>query len=150
MSNDRFFYVTYIRTTPERLWEALIKPEFTKLYWGCAQESSWRAGAEWKLMLPDGRIGDAGRVLEINPPRRLVLEWSNQFMPEMKAEGPSRCTLEIEPLGESVRLSVLHEIDVPQSKFVAAVSNGWPMILSSLKSLLETGQAIAPAWDRPT
>jgi uncharacterized protein YndB with AHSA1/START domain len=101
------------------------------------------------MLLPDGRVGDAGKILEIDPPRRLVLEWTNQFMPELQAEGPSRCTLEIEPRGESVRLSVLHEIDAPESRFIAAVSNGWPLILSSLKSLLETGQAIAPNWDRP-
>jgi uncharacterized protein YndB with AHSA1/START domain len=145
---DRFTYVTYIRTTPEKLWEALIRPEFTRQYWGCTQESRWEAGADWKMMLPDGRVGDAGKVLEIDPPRRLVLEWTNQFMPEMKAEGPSRCTIEIEPRGESVRLSVVHEIDVAGSRFIAAVSNGWPLILSSLKTLLETGQAIAPNWDR--
>jgi uncharacterized protein YndB with AHSA1/START domain len=145
---SRFFYVTYIRTTPEKLWAALTLPEHTKVYWTCWQESDWRPGADWKLYLPDGRLGDSGRVLEIDPPRRLVLEWRNEFMPELAAEGASRCTVEIEPAGETVKLTVVHEIDRDASKLITAVSGGWPMILSSLKSLLETGHAL-PTQPRP-
>jgi uncharacterized protein YndB with AHSA1/START domain len=143
MSNERFVYVTYIRTTAEKLWEALLKPEFTRLYWaGCWQDCEWKVGSSWKLMIPDGRVGDAGEVLEIDPPRKLVVSWRNEFIPELREEGFSRASFRLEPTGDMVKLTVLHEIDKPQSKFIEAVSNGWPSILSSLKSLLETGDSL--------
>jgi uncharacterized protein YndB with AHSA1/START domain len=130
------------------LWAALIEPEHTKVYWGASQESDWRPGAAWKMFLGDGRLADAGKVLEIDPPRRLVLEWQNQFRPELTEEGPSRCTIEIEAMGDNVRLSVVHEIDRQPSKFIDAVSGGWPMILSSLKTYMETGQPL-PTQPQP-
>jgi uncharacterized protein YndB with AHSA1/START domain len=143
MPSSRFVYVTYIRTTPEKLWRALIEPEFTSRYWAETwQESEWKPGASWRLMIPDGRVGDSGEVLEIEPPRRLVLSWRNEFRPELRAEGYSRLTYEIEKQGESVKLTVIHEIEIPGSKFIEAVSGGWPMILASLKSLLETGESL--------
>ncbi len=144
MSASKFVYVTYIRTTPEKLWQALIDPEFTRRYWvGTWQESEWKPGADWRIMIPDGRVGDAGKVLEIEPHKRLVLSWRNEFMPELKAEGFSRCTYEIEQLGDSVKLTVIHEMDKPNSEFIGKVSTGWPHILASLKSLLETGEPLA-------
>lgn len=94
------------------------------------------------MMYPDGRVADAGEVVEIDRPRRLVLSWRNEWKPELKAEGYSRATFELEQKGESVKLTVTQEIDRDGSKFIDAVSNGWPMILASLKSLLETGQAL--------
>ena len=142
MADSRFVYVTYIRTTPEKLWQALIEPEFTRQFWvGCWQESEWKPGASWRLMMPDGRVADAGEILEIEPPKRLVLQWRNSFKPELREEGPSRMTYEIEPMGEAVKLTVIHEMERPDSKFIEAVSNGWPMILSGLKTLLETGES---------
>jgi uncharacterized protein YndB with AHSA1/START domain len=143
MANSRFVYVTYIRTTPEKLWQALIGPEFTRQFWGETwQESEWKPGASWRLMLPDGRVGDTGEILEIEPERRLVLTWRNEFKPELRAEGHSRMTYELEKQGDSVKLTLTHEIEKPDSKFIEAVSNGWPTILSSLKSLLETGESL--------
>lgn len=143
MNNSRFVYVIYIRTTAEKLWDALTKPEFTRAYWvGCAQESTWKAGAPWTLMIPDGRVADTGEVLEVEKPKRLVLKWRNEFIPELRAEGYSRCTMELEPKGDMVKLTVTHEMDKPDSKFIASVSTGWPVILSSLKSLLETGDSL--------
>jgi len=143
--SDRFVYVTYIRTTPEKLWDALLQPEFTRQYWsGVRAECEWKQGSPWKLLFPDGRVADTGEVLEIDPPRRLVLKWQNEFMPEMKEEGYSRCTMELESQGEVVKLTITHEIDKTRSKFIQAVSGGWPSILSSLKSLLETGEALPP------
>jgi uncharacterized protein YndB with AHSA1/START domain len=143
MANSRFVYVTYIRTTQAKLWRALIDPEFTRQYWvGTQQESEWRAGVSWRNKIPDGRIADSGEVLEIEPERRLVLSWRNEFVPELRAEGYSRLTYELEPLGASVKLTVIHEMDKPDSKFIEAVSNGWPHILASLKSLLETGESL--------
>ena len=142
MAESRFVYVTYIRTTPEKLWQALIDPEFTRRYWvGTWQESDWKPGASWKIMIPDGRVADAGEVIEIDPPRKLVLSWRNEFVPELLAEGFSRLTYELEPRGETVKLTVIHAMDKPASKLINAVSNGWPHLLASLKSLLETGES---------
>ncbi|HLN30672.1 MAG TPA: SRPBCC family protein [Gemmataceae bacterium] len=143
MPNSRFVYVTYIRTTPEKLWRALIDPEFTRQFWvGTWQESEWKPGASWRIMIPDGRVADSGEVLEIEPNKRLVLKWRNEFMPEMRAEGYSQLTYELERQGTSVKLTVIHEMDKPGSKFIDAVSNGWPHLLASLKSLLETGESL--------
>src|SRR5277367_3984565 len=143
MQYPKFVYVTYIRTTPEKLWQALIEPEFTRQFWvGTWQECDWKPGASWRLMIPDGRVADSGEVLEIDPPRRLVLKWRNEFKQELRAEGYSRMTYELESQGEMVKLTVTHEIDQPDSKFLQAVSNGWPMILASVKSLLETGESL--------
>src|ERR1700733_5746663 len=126
IDNSKFVYVTYIRTTPEKLWDALRKPEFTKLYW-CQtwQDCDWQTGSSWRLMIPDGRIGDSGEIVEIEKPKRLVLTWRNEFKPELKVEGYSRCTLDLEQTGDTVKLTVTHEIDCKQSKLIEAVSNGW-------------------------
>ena len=142
-AKPRFVYVTYVRTTPERLWQALIEPEFTRQYWaGTWQESEWKVGAAWRIMIPDGRVADSGEIIEIDAPRRLVLTWRNEFRPELHAEGYSRLSYVIEQQGDMVKLTVTHEIDRPESKFIEAVSSGWPAILSSLKSLLETGESL--------
>jgi len=143
MSNSKFVYVTYIRTTAEKLWDALTKPEFTRAYWvGCSQQSAWKKGASWKLMIPDGRVADEGEILEIARPKKLVLKWRNEFIPELRSEGDSRCSLELDPQGDTVKLTITHEMAKPDSKFIASVSTGWPAILSSLKSLLETGDSL--------
>ncbi len=143
MAESRFVYVTYIRTTPAKLWQALMDPEFTRQYWcETRQESEWKPGASWRNMAPDGRVADSGEVVEIESERKLVLRWRNEFKPELRAEGYSRMTYEIENLGHSVKLTIIHEMDRPDSKLINAVSGGWPMILASLKSLLETGEPL--------
>ena len=143
MDEPKFVYVTFIRTTPERLWQALIDPEFTRQFWcETSQDCRMEVGASWRLMIPDGRVGDSGEVLEIEPQRRLVLSWRNEFRPELRAEGYSRMTYELEPQGDSVKLTVIHEIDKPGSKMIDAVSNGWPAILSSLKSSVGNGESL--------
>ena len=143
MARSTFVYVTYIRTTPEQLWSALTDAEFMKQYWfGVHGESRWTAGSSWKLVSPDGQIFDAGEIVEAEPPRSLVIRWQNQFKPELKAEGESQCTLELEPSGTAVKLSITHTIEREPSKFIAAVSGGWPKVISNLKSLLETGSAV--------
>jgi uncharacterized protein YndB with AHSA1/START domain len=93
-------------------------------------------------MIPDGRVGDSGKIVEIEPHRRLVLSWRVEFKPEMRAEGHSRLTYELEKQGESVKLTLIHEIEKKGSKLIEAVSEGWPLILASLKSLLETGEPL--------
>jgi uncharacterized protein YndB with AHSA1/START domain len=142
MQKPKFVYVTYIRTTPEKLWQALTQPEFTrKFFCDTTQESAWKPGAPWRIVTPDGAVADSGEVLEIEPNRRLVLKWRNEFRPEIRAEGYSRMTYELEPVGTSVKLTVIHEMEKP-GKFLEAVSLGWPHILASLKSLLETGESL--------
>ena len=141
-SKPTFVYVTYIRTTPERLWSALTDGEFMKQYWfGCHCESEWRAGSPWKLFYPDGRLADAGEIVESDPPRRLVIRWRNEWKPELHEEGASLCTMEIEQSGSAVKLAITHTIEREPSQFIAAVSGGWPKVLSNLKSVLETGVA---------
>jgi len=143
MADGTFVYVTYIRTSADELWSALTGAEFTRKYWfGFHQESDWKAGSSWKLVRSDGGTADAGEVLEIDPPRRLVLRWRNELRPELKAEGFSRCVVEIERVGEVAKLTITHTMDRDQSKFIDAVSGGWPRILSNLKSLLETGRVV--------
>jgi uncharacterized protein YndB with AHSA1/START domain len=144
--NSSFVYVTYIRTTPERLWEALTSPQFAQEYWrGAHPEADWKVGGAWKLVLADGRVADSGEILAFEPNRRLQIRWRNEFMAELKAEGWSLCTMEIERDGEAVKLTVTHSIEREASRFIGAVSNGWPQILSNLKSLLETGAVVLPA-----
>ena len=142
MARSTFVYVTYIRTTPEKLWAAMTDAEFSKEYWfGCRSESAWTAGSPWTLTSSGGEIIDAGEIVEAAPPRRLVIRWQHQKKPELKAEGPSLCTMEIEPSGSAVKLSITHTIEREPSKFIEAVTGGWPKIVSNLKSLLETGSA---------
>jgi len=138
-----FVYVTYIRTTPEELWTALTTSEFMKKYWfGMNIETDWKVGSPWRLVFPDSRIADTGEIVECDRPRRIVLKWSNEFRPELSAEGYARCSIELEPQNGVVKLTISHTIERVDSKLIEAVSGGWPRILSNLKSLLETGQII--------
>ncbi|HTN98979.1 MAG TPA: SRPBCC family protein [Nordella sp.] len=144
MSKPSFVYATYIRTTAEKLWQALINPEANRQYWfGAHQESDWRKGAPWKIVFADGRIADTGEIVEIDPLRRVVIKWRNEIVPELKAEGYTRCTITLEPQGELMKLTITHEAEREgQHKLIDAVQSGWPLILASLKSLLETGRAL--------
>ena len=150
MAESQFVYVTYIRTTAEKLWRALTEPEFTRQFWmGTTQESEWKPGASWRIVKPNGATADSGEVIAIEPHKRLVLRWQNHMFPEMTAEGYSRLTYTLEEKGDSVKLTILHEMDKPDSKFIKAVSGGWPMILASLKSLLETGESLEATRNWP-
>ena len=143
MARSTFVYVSYIRTTPEKLWSALTDVEFMKQYWfGMRCESRWTAGSPWKLVSGDGQVFDSGGIVEAEPPRRLVIRWRHRKRPELEAEGDSLCTIELEPSGTAVRLCITHTIERDPSKFIEAVSGGWPKIISNLKSLLETGSAV--------
>ena len=139
-AESRFVYVTYIRTTPEKLWSALTDVEFIKQYWfGMRCESQWTTGSSWRMVSGGGQIFDSGVIVEAEPPRRLVIRWQHQNKPELKAEGESLCTMELEPSGTAVKLSITHTIEREHSKFTEAVSVGWPKVISNLKSLLESG-----------
>lgn len=123
--------MTFIRMTPERLWEALTDPQFGRKYWfGSTVECGWKKGSAWKLVGSNGSLTDTGEILEIDPPRRMVIRWQNEWKPELKAEGPSRCTMELKPVGSAVKLTVTHEIERPDSKLITAVSGGRPRVRS--------------------
>jgi uncharacterized protein YndB with AHSA1/START domain len=141
MARSTFIYVIYIRATPQKVWSALTDDtELMKQYWfGTRCESQWKAGSAWKMIWPDGSVADTGEIVEAEPPRRLVIRWRHQIRPEIAAEGDSLCTIELESTGGALKLSIKHTIQRDPSKFIEAVSGGWPKILSNLKSLLETG-----------
>ncbi|MGD0838527.1 MAG: SRPBCC family protein [Polyangia bacterium] len=146
-NRSHFVYVTFIRTTPARLWEALTQPQLIRQYWfNTAVESDWKKGSPWKMLSSDGTLTDKGEILEIDPPKRMVIRWLHEWKPEIKAEGPSRCTIDLEPVESAVKLTITHEIDRLESKLITAVSGGWPVILSNLKSLLETGAVAVAAY----
>jgi uncharacterized protein YndB with AHSA1/START domain len=143
MARSTFVYVSYIRTTPEKLWTALTDVEFMQQYWfGMRCECQWTVGSSWKRAAGDGQVFDDGEIVEAEPPRRLVIRWQHRNKPELQAEGASLCTMALEPSGTAVKLSITHTIEREPSQFIAAVSGGWPKIISNLKSLLETGSAV--------
>lgn len=139
MTRSEFAYVTYIRTTPETLWQALTTPEIIRQYrFGMNVESDWQVGSAWR-MYADGSLMDRGEILEAVPQQRLAMSWLSEWNSEYRAEGASRCVYEIETAGTAEKLTLTHSIERPDSRFIAAVADGWPMVLSNLKSLLETG-----------
>jgi len=144
MARSTFIYVTYIRTTPERLWSALTEDaEFMKQYWfGVHCESAWKSGSPWRMLYADGRVIDSGEIVEADPPRRLVIRWQNQINPEFRAEGNSLCTMELESVDKATKLSITHSIEREMSKLIGATSLFWPQILCNLKSLVETGSVV--------
>ncbi len=132
----------YIRTTPERLWEAITDPEIRSKYnFGAGVTSEWTVGSPLKMGSPnsDGLLGD-GEVLEVDPPRRLAHTMVALWNDEVKSEGPSRVTWEIEPIQDSCRLTVTH--DELREGANDQIFGGWPMILSGLKTWLETGELL--------
>ena len=143
MSKPTFVYVTYIRTTPEKLWHALTDPETTSLYWGHRNVSDWKVGSQWKHEVPDNasEVDVVGTVLESTPPHKLVISWADPAEAS-DPEKVSRVTFQIDSLIDSVRLTVIHDELEPDSGMLRGISKGWPWVLSSLKSFLETGQPV--------
>lgn len=140
MNKSEFIYVVYIRTTPKKLWNALTNSKVIERYWfGLRIDTDWKVGSNWKFYYGDS-IMDSGKILESIPEKRLVRSWQCQWRSNLKAEGISRCIYELEPAGKSVKLTITHTMKRPKSKFIRAISEGWPMCISNLKSLLETGK----------
>ena len=142
-----YVYVTYIESSPERVWEALTDADLTGQYWGHSNVSDWQVGSGWEHRRVDGSgIADVvGTVLESVPPRRLTMTFDPPG--ETPAGGPSKVTFDIEPYHEIVRLTVTHE-NLPDSGALEAVSAGWPAVCANLKSLLETGHVLPRApWE---
>lgn len=136
-----FHYIIFIRATPERVWAALLDPNIERRCWrGPSFVTDWKPSGLWRMVYPDGRTANSGKILEIEPPNRLVLSWRNEAHPERAAEGYSNAVLELCGLDGVTKFSVTHVMDRPNSTLIAAASESWPLILSNLKSLLETGE----------
>ena len=145
MQKARYVYVVYINTTPEKLWAALGDPELTRQYWGRGRNvSDWKPGSPWRHENYDDAkdISVVGKVIESVPFRRLVLTWAYPADANDAAKA-SRVTFEIEPFMEAVKLTVIHDDLEPESKQHLSIMQGWPAVLSSLKSLLETGHPLS-------
>ena len=147
MDKPRFVYVTYISTTPDKLWKALIDRKMTAKYWQHENVSDWKRGSPWEHRRSDGTkaVDLVGVVVESVPPRRLVLTWA--FPADAaRAKKRSRVTFEIKPFRGVVRLTVTHDHLEPDSPMLAGITEGWPKVLSSLKSLLEAGKPLPRLW----
>jgi uncharacterized protein YndB with AHSA1/START domain len=140
MTSPEFVYTTYIKTTPEKLWAAITNPEFSRQYWVEGIISDWKKGSKWRHVSQDDQRTCAigGEVLESIPPKLLVLTWADPAKPE----DDSRVTFEIESIEDMVRLNVIHGNFKPGSVMATKVVSGWPRVLSSMKSFLETGVAL--------
>jgi uncharacterized protein YndB with AHSA1/START domain len=143
MRKPEFVYVTYIETTPEKLWEALTNSEFSKRYWfGADVISDWKVGSPFALVM-NGTTTDVGEILEADPPRRLSYTFHHVTTEESRKERPSKVVFNIEPHGNLVKLTLTHEGFAEGSRHLDGISKGWPAILSGLKSMLESGTALA-------
>jgi uncharacterized protein YndB with AHSA1/START domain len=156
MGNTEFVYTTYINATPERVWQALTDPAFTRRYWGATFESDWEVGSAMTWEQDGVAIADPAQVvLESEPCRRLVYSWhtftpefaekfgfSDEFLAKVNSERRSKVTFDIEPVGQLVKLTVVHDDFEPGSTVLESISQGWPAILASLKTLLETGDSL--------
>ncbi|MGJ6969794.1 SRPBCC family protein [Streptosporangium sp. G11] len=155
MSEPEFAYTTYINTTPERLWQGLTDPAITRCCWrGLALDSDWKPGSTVTVRYPehDVTIADPAQlVLESEPGKRLSYTWhtftpqwaavsgfSDELLARFSAERRSKVTFDLEDLGETVKLTVVHDDFEPGSAVLTAVTNGWPRLLADLKTLLET------------
>jgi uncharacterized protein YndB with AHSA1/START domain len=141
MNDERFVYVTYIATTAQQVWDALLKGELTRQYWGHENVSDWKPGSKWQHVADDGKrtVRLVGEVLESVPNKRLVMTWGDAVAAADKVKR-SRVAIDIETVGEMVRLTVTHDELSPQMR--RDITNGWPRVLSSLKSFLETGRPL--------
>jgi uncharacterized protein YndB with AHSA1/START domain len=139
MKNPKLVYTLFIRSTPKKTWEAITKPEFTRQYWGeLANVSDWKKGSKWEHVTKENETWIVGKVVESEPPKRLVLTWAD---PD-KLKDESRVSFEIEPVEDMVCLTVKHDHFKAGSKMAGKVAFGWPRVLSSLKTFLETGKGL--------
>ena len=145
MSKEKtsFVYVTYIRSTPEKVFEAITQPEIARRYWGHENVSDWQPGSAWQHVRANEQrtVNVVGKVVEVAPPSRLVITWAS---PSQAADPASysRVTFNVEAYDGMVRLTVTHDELEAGSSMATGIQQGWPIVLSSLKSLLETGQGI--------
>ena len=138
-----FLYVTYIHSTPDKVFEAITRPDLARRYWGHENVSDWQPGSRWEhIRANDQRTVElVGKVIEASPPKRLVMTWTNASQ-EADPESYSRVTFDIEEYEDMVRLTVAHDDLIAGGGMAKGVSKGWPLVLSSLKSFLETGRGL--------
>jgi uncharacterized protein YndB with AHSA1/START domain len=152
LTTESTIYVTYIASTPQKVWEALTSPEFTvRYFFGRNVESAWKQGSPWMLRRPDGTVDVRGVVRESDPPHRLVISWNVDGPVEFKSLPEAIVSYEIEAVGEGVvRLTMTeaHPTPIP-AYLLEGGRKGWPMILSGLKSLLETGKPLSIPVPQP-
>ncbi|HXD45135.1 MAG TPA: SRPBCC family protein [Pseudolabrys sp.] len=147
MTRPAFVYVTYIAAPPEKVWAALTKPDLTEKYWfGYRVEAGAKAGGRMTAFNPAGRKAHDDPIIESDPPRRLVYGWKPLYK-DLPDEKPSRVTFVLEPFKDQTRLTVTHDEFEQGSRMFGMISKGWPAVLSSLKSFLETGRGLEPTWD---
>jgi uncharacterized protein YndB with AHSA1/START domain len=149
MDTISFIYVTYISAAPGKVFKALTDPKMTKKYWQHENVSDWKPGSRWEHRDTgkDRSLDLVGKVIEYAPPRRIVLSWASPE-DEAREDKYSRVALDIEPYHGVTRLTVTHVGLKPGSEMLKGIMEGWPMVLSSLKSLMETGHALPVLWDR--
>lgn len=147
-ATPNYVYVTYIRASAQQVWHALTDADLTASYWGHANVSDWRPGSTWEHRRVDssGRVEKVGRVLEAEPPTRLVITFADPG--DEPPGGPSVVTFLVEPHGDIVRLTVTHE-NLPDRAMFRGIAHGWPVVLANLKSLLETGAILPQVWQMP-
>lgn len=150
MSKTGFVYVTYIRSTPEKVFEAITRPDVARRYWGHENVSEWQPGSPWQhVRADDARTVElVGEVVEISPPTRLIITWANASQASDPA-ARSRVSFDIVAYEGMVRLTVTHDELEAGSGMANGIQKGWPIVLSSLKSLLETGEGI-DVFAKPT
>ncbi|MDP2779111.1 SRPBCC family protein [Devosia sp.] len=138
-----FVYVTYIQSTPEKVFAAITRPDLARRYWGHENVSDWKPGSRWEhIRANDDRTVElVGKVVEVSPPKRLVMTWTNASQ-EADPDSYSRVTFDIEEYEDMVRLTVAHDDLLAGGGMAKGVTKGWPLVLSSLKSFLETGRAL--------
>ena len=148
MNKPEHVYETFIRAKPEKIWEALTTSAFTRQYFhNCLIESDWTEGSNVTFKREDGSLVMEGQVLKADHPSCLSYTWRFVYEPDLAEEPPSRVTFDIDVLGEVCRLRITHDKFEGESKTFTLISQGWSAILCSLKSLLETGEALPPATD---
>jgi uncharacterized protein YndB with AHSA1/START domain len=142
-----YVYVTYVRASAQQVWQALTDADLTARYWGHANVSDWQPGSPWEhRRVGSGRVDVVGRVIETEPPTRLVITFDDAPDAESPRE-PSVVTFLVEPHHDIVRLTVTHE-NLPNREMLDGISAGWPAVLANLKSLLETGDVLPQApWE---
>ncbi len=145
MDKDKtsFVYVTYIRSTPQKVFEAITRPEIARRYWGHENVSDWKPGSAWQHVRANEQrtVNVVGKVVEASPPARLVITWASPSQADDPA-AHSRVTFDVERYEDMVRLTVTHDELEAGSAMAKGIQQGWPIVLSSLKSLLETGEGI--------
>jgi uncharacterized protein YndB with AHSA1/START domain len=147
MEKPEFVYVTYISSSPEKVWTALTDPQVTAQYWQHVNVSDWKPGSKWEHRRGDrnGALQLVGKVVESVPPRRLVVTWAFPRDEAIEAKH-TRVAFEIEPFRGVVRLTVTHDRLEPDSEMLEGITKGWPMVLSSLKTMLEMGRPLPQLW----